>query len=47
MSEMTVIGEEEVFTPFMRAQVEDFYAQIDADLSDWERRLIGKGVRHG
>lgn len=47
MSEMTVIGEEEVLTPFMRAQVEDFYAQIDADLSDWERRLIGKGVRHG
>ena len=47
MSEMTVIGEAEVLTPFMRAQVEDFYAQIDADLSDWERRLIGKGVRHG
>ena len=47
MSEMTVIGEEEVLTPFMRAQVEDFYAQIDADLSDWEMRLIGKGVRHG
>ena len=47
MSEKTVIGEEEVLTPFMRAQVEDFYAQVEADLSDWERRLIGKGVRHG
>ena len=47
MSEKTVIGEEEGLTPFMRAQVEDFYSQIEADLSDWERRLIGKEVRHG
>ena len=47
MSEMTVIGEEDVLTPFMRTQVEDFYAQVDADLSDWERQLIGRGVRHG
>ena len=47
MGEKTVIGEEEVLTPFMRAQMEDFYAQVDADLSDWERQLIGKGVRHG
>ena len=47
MSGKTVIGEEEVFTPVMRAQGEEFYAQVDADLSDWERRLIGKGVRHG
>ena len=47
MIKKTVIGEEEVLTPFMRAQVEDFYAQVDADLSDWERRLIGKGARHG
>ena len=47
MGEKTVIGEEEVLTPFMRAQMDDFYAQVDADLSDWERRLVGKGVRHG
>ena len=47
MNEKTVIGEEEVLTPFMRAQMDDFYAQVDADLSDWGRRLVGKGVRHG
>ena len=47
MSDRTVIGEEEVLTPFMRSQMDAFYAQVDEDLFADELRLIRGEVRRG
>ena len=47
MSDKTVIGEEEVLTPFMRSQMDAFYAQVDEDLFADEQRLVRREVRRG
>lgn len=47
MDTMAAFGEEDVLTPFHRAQMDAFYATVDEDLAEEERRSAGKGVRHG